>query len=255
MYSRNNKKLIPEDMLCAGTQGRGPCMVSCSGPARGSPPGRGLLGWAAWYLTCPVIVPSPYRGTPGDPWSAGREALGSRWAWSAGAFIAPCGSCPPSSQMSRGTRPGSSGKSEGSSEPQAGTGAGLPVNRSCGLSSHVTIPMRSSSPHPSSRPFPRFSPPLSCPTNGPILPCQWGEKGGPDDVGVLGTALVSLNCLVNRSVVKVVSEVGVAAEPGDSAPWFGTWGDLGSATGTMDGDAPQPWATYPDARIAHPITQ
>lgn len=45
VYVRDNKKIIPEDMLCAGTQGRGPCMVSCSGQA--CPEGL-LLAVACW---------------------------------------------------------------------------------------------------------------------------------------------------------------------------------------------------------------
>lgn len=31
LHVRDNTKIIPEDMLCAGTLGRGPCMVRCVG--------------------------------------------------------------------------------------------------------------------------------------------------------------------------------------------------------------------------------
>lgn len=55
----------------------------------------------------------------------------------------------------------------------------------------------------------------------PSFPASGERQEGPKGVGVLCTAFVSLNCLVNRSVVWVVFEVGVAAEPVDPALWFG----------------------------------
>ncbi|KAK2097245.1 hypothetical protein P7K49_022696 [Saguinus oedipus] len=44
LHASANEKVIPEDMLCAGSLGRGPCMVRTSGSAlpQGAPPGLDL---------------------------------------------------------------------------------------------------------------------------------------------------------------------------------------------------------------------
>uniref|UniRef100_A0A7N9CHN5 Peptidase S1 domain-containing protein n=1 Tax=Macaca fascicularis TaxID=9541 RepID=A0A7N9CHN5_MACFA len=127
LHTSAHGRVIPEDMLCAGSLGRGPCMVRCLGSAL--PRGR-LLVWASrGWTRSPVVprplarrvtVPSPCRGTPEGPWSAGREAPGSRWAWSAGGSAAPRSSCQLSSQASRAMSPGSAGKSGSVGEPRVG---------------------------------------------------------------------------------------------------------------------------------------
>lgn len=55
----------------------------------------------------------------------------------------------------------------------------------------------------------------------PSFPASGDEKEGLNGIGVLCAAFVSINCLVNRLVVRVIFEVGVAAESGDPALWFG----------------------------------
>lgn len=84
----SNTRIIKDDMLCAGTQGRDSCQVR----ARLSSPLSPFLAQdtgthSPWHHGMPgMLIPVfSYSKTPGAPWCAGGTAPGSRWVWSAGA--------------------------------------------------------------------------------------------------------------------------------------------------------------------------
>ncbi|XP_019323643.2 putative serine protease 29 [Panthera pardus] len=53
LHTRANGKVIPEDMLCAGTQGRGPCMGDSGGPLVCKKKGTWVqVGVVSWGIGC-----------------------------------------------------------------------------------------------------------------------------------------------------------------------------------------------------------